>query len=157
MNGTRVARAVGALATVAGVFLVAPGAMAAGPYALDAHIDSVPNGGNYTPSSFNWTDPFEITFTHTTDATTVALIGFAQSHQDVGTAVVHETLNGTAVVTLQMSHVQIQVVHEEGNVNNPNGPQETVVLHYRQVVYTYQPVTPTGQKAGPPVSITYSR
>jgi hypothetical protein len=156
MNGMRVLRAVGALATVGGALLIAPGAMAAGPYALDAHVDGCPNGGNYTPTTFNWTDPFEVTFTHTADATSVALLGFAQSHQEVGTAVVHETLNGTAVVTLQMSRVHIEVVHEEGNVNNANGPQETVVLRFRTVVYTYQPVTPTGQKAGPPVTITYN-
>ena len=42
-------------------------------------------------------------------------------------------------------------------MNNPNGPQETVVLQFRTVVYTYQPVTPTGQKAGPPVTITFNR
>ena len=53
----------------------ARGAMAAGPYAIDAHVDGVPNGGNYSPASFNWTDPFEVTFTHTTDATSVALLG----------------------------------------------------------------------------------
>jgi hypothetical protein len=116
-----------------------------------------PGGVNYSPTSFRWNEQFEVAFTHLTDSTSAALLGLAQSHRDIGTAVVHETLNGTAVVTLAMTGVRVDVVHEEGSVNNPNGPEETVVLRFRSVTYTYQPVTATGQKNGAPVSITYSR
>jgi hypothetical protein len=168
MSGMRAFRAVAAVAAVGGALLVAPGAEAAGPYALDAHIDAPagpmsgpsigPGGFNYTPGSFRWNDPFEVSFTHITDSSSAALLTLAQPpRRDIPTAVVHETLNGTAVVTLAMSGVRVDVVHEEGSVNNPNGPEETVVLRFRNVTYTYQPVTATGQKNGPPVTITYSR
>src|SRR5450631_177321 len=108
MGGTRALRAFAAAATVAGAVLVAPVADAAGPYAIDSHVDGIAGGGNYTPTSFRWSEPFEITFTHTTDASSVALLTAAQSHQDVGTAVIHETLQGTQVVTLQMSGVHVE-------------------------------------------------
>ncbi len=157
MNAMRALRTAAALATVGGALLVSPAAEAAGPYAIDAHVDGVAGGGNYAPSRFTWGEPFEITFTHTTDASTAALIALAQSHAEQPTAVVHETLQGTQVVTLAMSNVRVEVVREEGNVNNPNGPEETVVLRFKHLVYTYQPVTPTGQKAGPPVTIKYDR
>ena len=157
MSGTRTLRAIAAAATVTGALLVAPVADAAGPYAIDAHVDGIAGGGNYTPARFSWNEPFEITFTHTTDASSVALLAAAQSHQDIGTAVLHETLQGTQVVTLQMSGVHIETVREEGNVNDPNGPAETVELRFRKIVFTFQPVLPNGQKNGPPVSITWTR
>ena len=150
-------RAFAAVATVAGAVLVAPVADAAGPYALDAHVDGIAGGGNYTPIRFNWNEPGEITFTHYTDSSSVALLTAAQSRQDVGTAVIHETLQGTQVVTLQLSGVHVEAVHEEGNVNDPNGPAETVVLRFRKLTFTFQPVLPNGQKAGPPVTYTWQR
>jgi hypothetical protein len=172
MSGMRAFRAVAVVAAVGGSLLAAPGAQAAGPYAIDAHVDAPatppgppppttapppPAGGfSYTPTSFRWNEPFEVTFTHLTDVNSAALMGLAQGHREVPTAIIHETLGQTAVVTLAMSNVRVEVVHEEGNVNNSNGPEETVVLRFRTVVYTYQPVTPTGQKAGAPVTITYS-
>lgn len=151
MRTTRVVRTVAALATVAGAMAVAPEANA-GSYALDVHIDGCPNGGNYGPTGFHWTDPFEVTFTHTTDNTTAALMGFARDHRELGNAVLHQTLNGTATITLAMGGVHIQDVHEEGG---SNGPEETVVLRFRQVTYTFQALLPNGQKAGPPVSFTW--
>ncbi len=170
MSGMRAFRAVAAVAAVGGALLVAPGAEAAGPYVLDAHIDApagapgpsnpvpIPPGGfNYSPGSFRWNEQFEVSFTHLTDGSSAALLSLVQSRRDIPTAVVHETLNGTAVVTLAMSGVHVDVVHEEGSVNNPSGPEETVVLRFRSVTYTYQPVTATGQKNGAPVSITYTR
>ncbi len=166
MIGMRAFRVVAAVAAVGGAVLAAPVAEAAGPYLIDAHIDApspgpgpaAPAGGfNYSPGSFRWNEQFEVSFTHITDGTSAALLGLAQGHRDIPTAVVHETLSGTAVITLAMSGVHVDVVHEEGSVNNPNGPEETVVLRFKSVIYTYQPVTATGQKNGPPVSITYSR
>ena len=156
MGMARAFRAIAALATVTGAVLVAPTADAAGPYAVDAHVDNIP-GGNYTPTKFTWNDLGEVTFTHYTDTSSVALMAAAQSHNEIGTAVVHETLQGTQVVTLQMSGVHVEAVHEEGSVNDPNGPAETVVLRFRKIVYTFQPVLPNGQKNGPPVSFTWTR
>jgi hypothetical protein len=139
------------------VVFAAPRAEAAGPYGVDAHIDGVP-GGTYTAAAFQFNaDAFEVTFTHTADASSVALMGLQKSRTEVATALVHETLNGTAVVTLQMSGVRVADVHEGGSVNNANGPEETVTLHVKQVIYTYQAVTPTGQRLGAPVTITYQR
>jgi type VI protein secretion system component Hcp len=157
MIGMRAFRAAFAAAAVSGVVLAAPAAEAAGPYAIDAHIDGPGSGFNYTPGSFRWNEQFEVSFTHLTDTTSAALLGLAKGHTDVPTAVVHETLNSTAVVTLAMTGVRVDAVHEEGSVNNPNGPEETVVLRFRSVTYTYQQVTAAGQKLGPPVTITFSR
>lgn len=153
MSGTRGLRAVVALATVAGAVLMAPAA-SAGNYALDVHIDGCPNGGNYTPTSFHWGEMGSVSFTHATDNTTAALFGFAQDHREVGNAVLHQTLMGTAAITLTMSGVHIESVHEEGG---SNGPEETVELRFRQVTYTFQPLQPNGQKAGPPVTFTWKR
>jgi type VI protein secretion system component Hcp len=153
MSGTRGVRAVVALATVAGAVLVAPRANA-GSYGLDAHIDGCPNGGNYTPTSFHWIDMGEVQFTHTTDNSTAALMHLADSHQEVGNAVLHQTLNGTATITLAMSGVHIEAVREEGG---SNGPEETIVLRFRQVTYTFQPLLPNGLKNGPPVTFTWGR
>jgi type VI protein secretion system component Hcp len=153
MSGTRGLRAVLALGTVAGAMLVAPGA-SAGSYSLDVHVDGCPNGGNYTPTYFHWTDLGEVTFTHSTDNTTATLSTFSVDHRELGNAVLHQTLNGTATITLAMSGVHIEAVHEEGG---GNGPEETVVLRFRQVTYTFQPLLPNGQKNGPPVTFTWRR
>jgi hypothetical protein len=147
MIGMRAFRAAFAAAAVSGVVLAAPAAEAAGPYAIDAHIDGPGSGFNYTPGSFRWNEQFEVSFTHLTDTTSAALLGLAKGHTDVP----------TAVVTLAMTGVRVDAVHEEGSVNNPNGPEETVVLRFRSVTYTYQQVTAAGQKLGPPVTITFSR
>jgi hypothetical protein len=158
MSGMRALRAAAALATVGGTLLVAPTAEA-GTYALSAHVDGVAGGGNYTPTSFHWSDEREITFSHITDASSVTLLGLAQSHQDVGNAIIQESMQvgttTTAVVTLQMYGVHIEAVREDGNANNPNGPEETVVLRFHKLVYTYQPVNPTnGKPAGAAVTIS---
>jgi type VI protein secretion system component Hcp len=153
MSGTRGVRAVVALATVAGAVLVAPRANA-GSFVLDAHIDGCPNGGNFTPSSFHWIDMGEVQFTHVTDNSTAVLMHLADSHQEVGNAVLHQTLNGTATITLTMGGVHIEAVHEEGG---SNGPEETIVLRFRQVTYTFQPLLPNGLKNGPPVTFTWQR
>jgi hypothetical protein len=159
MIGMRAFRAIGAVAAVGGALLIAPPAMAAGPYGIDASITAPSGVLSYLPSSFQWAanDPFEVTFTHTTDTTTGTLHGFVQSHTNLSGAVVHETLNGKATVTLQMSNVRVDLVREGGNVNNANGPEETVVLHFRSVTYTFQPLSPTGLPAGAPVVVTYTR
>lgn len=166
MSQVRSLRAFAACAALGVVVLLAPRAEAAGPYLLDAHIDgpaSAPGGFNYTPQSFAFNaDAFEITFTHQTDNTSAALMGLQQSRSEMGSAVLHERISGisaqTAVVTLAMYGVRVADVHEGGSPNNTNGPEETVVLHVRKVVYTYQTVNPvTGQPVGAPVSITYQR
>lgn len=153
MSGTRGLRAVVALATVAGAALLAPTA-SAGSYALDVHVDGIAGGGNYIPSYFDWTEPFEIQFTHTTDPSTAALMAAAQDHHDVGNAVLHQTLLGTAAITLAMSGVHIEAVHEKGG---NDGPVEIVELRFRSVTYTFQPLLANGQKAGPPVTFTWGR
>jgi hypothetical protein len=170
MSGMRAFRAVAAAAAVGAAVLAAPVAEAAGPYTIDAEIyvtagppaaptyqyPTIP-AGTAAPTSFRWNEPFEVSFTHYSDASSAALMGLAQGKKDIASVVVHEALNGTAVVTLALTGVHVDVVHAEGNVNNANGPEETVVLRCRSVTYTYQPVTAAGQKNGPPVSITYTR
>jgi type VI protein secretion system component Hcp len=138
---------------VTGAVLVAPGA-SAGNFALDVHVDGIPNGGNYVPSSFDWTEPFVVQFTHTTDPSTGALMAAAQDHRELGNAVLHQTLSGTATITLAMSGVHVEAVHERGA---SDGPVEVVDLRFRQVTYTFQPLNPIGQKSGPPVTFTWKR
>jgi len=153
----RALKAIATLLTIVAALIVAPVAHAAGPYQLDAHVDGVASGGDYIPSLFRWADTFEVTFTHTPDSSTVDLMTLAQSHQVVGTATVHETLQGTATITLQMSGVHVEAVRESGDVNDPNGPEETVVLRFTEVTYTFQPILPNGQRNGPPVTFTWKR
>jgi hypothetical protein len=159
MIGMRAFRAIGAVAAVGGALLIAPPAMAAGPYGIDASITAPSGALSYLPSSYQWgaSDPFEVTFTHTTDSTTGTLHGLVNGHTDLSSAVVHQTLNGKATVTLQMSKVRVDVVREAGNVNNANGPEETVVMHFRSLTYTFQPLSPTGLPAGAPIVVTYTR
>jgi type VI protein secretion system component Hcp len=133
--------------------LVSPSAHA-GSYGLDVHVDGIAGGGNYYPTTFHWMDPFEVTFNHTTDASTGPLMQAAMDHKELGNAVLHQTLLGSATITLAMSGVHVEAVHEEGG---NNGPEETVVLRFRQVTYTFQALLPNGQKSGPPVTITWKR
>jgi type VI protein secretion system component Hcp len=153
MSGTRGLRAILASAMVTGAVLVAPGANA-GNFALDVHVDGIPNGGNYTAQGFDWVEPFVVQFTHTTDPSTGALMAAAQDHRELGNAVLHQTLSGTATITLAMSGVHVEAVHEKGA---SDGPVEVVDLRFRAVTYTYQPLTPIGQKSGPPVTFTWTR
>jgi hypothetical protein len=153
MSTMRGLKGVAALASVVGALLVAPVADA-GTYAIDVHIDGIAGGGNYYPTYFHWTDPFQVTFNHTTDPSTGPLMQAAQDHHDLGNAVLHQTLSGTATITLAMTGVHIDGVHEEGGTN---GPEETVALGFKQVTYTFQALLPNGQKSGPPVTITWKR
>ena len=150
-------KAIATLMTLVAALFVAPLAHATGPYQIDAHVDGVASGGDYSPSLFHWADPFEMTFTHSPDSSTVELMQLAQSHQVVGTATVHETLQGTATITLQMSGVHVEAVRESGDVNDPTGPEETVVLRFTQMTYTFQPILPNGQRSGPSVTFTWKR
>jgi type VI protein secretion system component Hcp len=153
MSATRGLRAILASGMVTGAVLVAPGANA-GNFALDVHVDGIANGGNYSPSSFDWPEPFVVSFTHTTDASTSALMAAAQEHRELGNAVLHQTLSGTATITLAMSGVHVEAVHEKGG---SDGPVEQVELRFRAVTYTFQPLNPIGQKSGPPVTFTWNQ
>jgi hypothetical protein len=156
MNGMRVMRGIVGAAVVAGALVAAPRAAVAGGYGLDVHVDGVAGGGNYSPGGYHWgDDPFTLAFTHATDSSTAALQGLAQGHREVGTALLHVTIQGTATVTLQMSGVNVDSVKEEGDPNN--GPLETVTLKFRKIVYTFQPLLPNGQKNGPAVTFTWQR
>jgi type VI protein secretion system component Hcp len=130
----------------------------AGLYVLDIHIDGTPDGGDYTPSFFRWSEPFELSFQHSTDNTTANLMALAQTRTHVTSATLHQTFpfpaSGTATITLAMTDVVIKAVHEEGG---SDGPLETVVLDFKSVTYTFQPLLPNGQKNGPPLSFTWSR
>jgi type VI protein secretion system component Hcp len=155
MSTARVLRAAAALATLAGAVLLAPPAEAA-QFAIDVHVDGVAGGGNYAPKSFAWGEPFEVTFTHPTDASSVALMGLAREKRDIGNAVLHTTTSGVAVITLQMSGVHVESVREGDSSSAPDStPEETVVLRFRRVTYTFQPVNAVGQRNGPPVSFTW--
>lgn len=153
MRTMRGPRGLAALATVAGALLVAPVANA-GAYAEDVHIDGIQGGGNYYPTYFHWDEPFAVSFSHAPDPSTGALMQAAMGHREVGNAVLHQTLLGNAAITLQMSGVTVDAVKEEGG---NNGPEETVVLRFRQVTYTFQALLPNGQKSGAPVTVTWRR
>ena len=140
--------------------LVGPGSAAqAAGFTLEARIDGIASGHIYPVSRYAWAHPFEVSFTHPTDASSVAFLAAAQSHAGLGNATVSEALQGTAVVTLQMAGVRVLSVQEAGDAQDAwgQGPLETVTLGFRSITYTYQPVNPVGQPAGPPVSFTWSR
>ena len=75
----------------------------------------------------------------------------AESHAVVGTALLHQTLQGTATITLALSGVFVDAVHEDGD---SDGPSETVVLKFTEITYTFQPLLPNGLKNGPSVTFT---
>lgn len=149
-------RAVAAVGAMAAGLLFSPVADAA-TYGIDVHVDGVAGGGNYVPKSFAWSEPFLVSFTHPTDASSATLLALAHEHRELGNAVLHATTAGTAVVTLQMQGVRVEAVKESDNAAAPDStPEETVVLRFRRVTYTFQPVNAFGQKSGPPVSFTSS-
>lgn len=119
----------------------------------------------YTPFSYVW-GPLdaptpkgvsdELTFTRPTDITGAELMKAAQSKQSFASADLEVQLQGTSAVTIQMTGVQIKSVRESTDLTNPAHaiPLESVTLTFDSVDYTFQPLTPTGQRAGPPVTFT---
>jgi hypothetical protein len=163
MTTGRAVRAMAAVAMAAGVALVAPKADAATGYAIDIQLSGVPGGGNYNPGTFSWgggdrdRDPLELAFTHTTDASSVVLMGLARQGGEIGSATLHVKLNGGAAnITIQMNGVRIQGIKEADNTSaSDTSPQETVYLRFRSVTYTFQPVNLAGQPSGPPVTFQF--
>jgi hypothetical protein len=62
---------------------------------------------------------------------------------------------GTTAVDIHMTGVHFESVQLEGMADGSTPPNASVVLRFRTVEYTFQPVLPNGQKNGPPV--TYSQ
>jgi hypothetical protein len=163
---TTVVRAViwvAALAMV--VSLAASPAEAQSPYNITAQVA----GQTYTPVSYAWGaagSPMaqgvsrELTLTIPADTTSVTLMEAAKSKQTFASAEVKTELNGTAVVDVLMTNVRIELVgisndtYTNLGLVEPGTPLQVVTLHFNSVDYTFQPVTPTGQKAGPPVTFS---
>jgi type VI protein secretion system component Hcp len=183
MSGMRAFRSVGAAAVIGGVLLVAPGAEAAntgGPYTITATFAGVPTPPGaptvvppsaqkwppvttYTATSFHWIDAgahepmFTASFTHATDPSSVTLFALAANRQKctvIPTVTITEVGSGGTgnTVTLTMTNVVLEV-REEGN---GNGPEETVVLRFQGITYSYQS-SPAGQGAGPAYTTSFSR
>ena len=165
-------RALAGILVLTAALLLALPAQAQSPYTMTINIDGLANGnsGNYTnlltyawgPSS---TAPFtgvasELTFTLPADATSVTLMQAAAANDLFPTAELQHQFQGTATVTILMSNVHIESVALAGDLlPSPytlldGSPALVVTLRFTGVTYTFQPLTPTGQKAGPPV--TYS-
>jgi type VI protein secretion system component Hcp len=96
----------------------------------------------------------ELSFTRFTDNTTVDLMQMAASKQVIPTAVLTVNLDGTAEITIQMNNARVKLVREATDIfaNNGGIPVEIVPFSFSSVDYTFQPLQPNGQKAGPPVS-----
>ncbi|HEY8038328.1 MAG TPA: hypothetical protein VIF15_00970 [Polyangiaceae bacterium] len=160
-------RALVAAGGVAGAMLVAPQADAAS-YNFDVAVDTVrlASASNQL-KSFQWGDPNEVSFTRQVDQQSVSLLQLAASHKETS-ATLHVTYGnaqpppgpttptGPAVIlTLQLSGVHV-FVHQEGSISSTDAlPNETVVLRAEKIVATYQTVTVTGQRLGPPVTVTF--
>jgi type VI protein secretion system component Hcp len=165
-------RAFAGLVAIAAALLVALPAQAQSPYNMTLNIDGLANGnsGNYTNLvSYAWgpdNSPIsrgvapELTFIVPADTSSVTLIEAAASGHVFPTAELQHLLNGTATVDILMTNVRVSSVRVAGDqFPSPTdsyviGPVQIVTLRFTDVTYTFQPVTPTGQKAGPPV--TYS-
>lgn len=137
-----------------------------GSYSLTMQINGLPTASPlYTPTCFSWGPSAsstgqgvsdELTFTHSTDNTTVVLMGVAQSKQILPSAELQQILMGNFTIDIQMSNLRIVSVRETGGAS---GPEEIVTLKFDSVVYTFQSLLPNGQKNGPSqtFSVTFKK
>ncbi len=157
------------VALLAVISLWATPAHAIGPFSISLQFpgstcstEPCPFGG-YNGNSYVWGPETaatfkgiseELSFTHFTDITTVDLMQMAAAKQVIPTAVLTVNLNGNAETTIQMNNARVKSVREATDIFSNNGgiPVEIVTFAFSSVDYTFQPLTPTGQKAGPPVS-----
>ncbi len=138
---------------------------------INIHIDGIAGedgNGNYNVATYNWSRPdvpaplgaaSQITFTRSElDSTTVRLMHAAANHRVVATADLSVILMGTVTVSYHMVDVQFESVQHNGQSPSPNPPviSESVILGFKKLVYTFQPVLPNGQKNGPPVTFTWN-
>jgi hypothetical protein len=162
---------------LAGTALVAPAADAGG-YTMDIRLDGVERcglseGGNasiiYTLKGYEWGQPGaifprgvapELTFTHTVDKTSAALLRLAERHEKVRSAELHVNVTSprqATLIVLRMSDVQFIAVRELGAASSPEAqPDETVTIRFKQISYSYSPLRPDGTPAGPPVTFAIS-
>jgi type VI protein secretion system component Hcp len=170
------------LRALAGVIALAAACLAAVPaqaqtYSTTINISGLPGddgNGNYNNLiSFAWGPDGaptldgvapELTITLNDDSTSAALMQAANSRELFSAADLQLKFAGpgtlTTVVNIQMTNVQIQSVHIAVDPNIASGvPVQILTLRFSAVTYTFQPVNPVGQPAGPPVtySATYSR
>ncbi len=139
---------------------------------INIHIDDIAGedgNGNYDVATYNWSRPggasaplgaaSQLNFTRSRlDSTTVQLMHAAANHRTAATADLTVVLQGTVTVSYHMVDVQFESVQHSGQVLSPNPPvaSESVILGFKKLVYTFQPVSPTGQPAGPPVTFTWN-
>ncbi|HVA84269.1 MAG TPA: hypothetical protein VNF28_05170 [Candidatus Binataceae bacterium] len=139
---------------------------------IDIHIDGIAGedgNGNYDVATYNWGLPggapaplgaaSQLNFTRSRlDTTTVKLMHAAANHRTVATADLSVISQGTVTVSYHMIDVQFESMQHSGQGASPNPPvvSESVILGFKKLVYTFQPVTPNGQKAGPPVTFTWN-
>ena len=82
----------------------------------------------------------------------------AANHRVVATADLSVILMGTVRYSYHMVDAQSESVQHNGQNPSPNPPvvSESVILGFKKLVYTFQPVLPNGQKNGPPVTFTWN-
>ena len=82
-----------------------------------------------------------------------------QAQNTAKTADLDVIFQGTVTVNYHMSGVTMTQVLHSGENPSPNAeaqPLESIVLSFKKLKYTFQPVLPNGQKNGPPVSVNWS-
>src|SRR5262249_16685857 len=139
-------------------------------YTMDVHVDGIPGqdgGGNYSVKSFSWGEhgrvfprgvAGELTFIHTVDNSTVALLQAVASHREVKNAELPVRLAAapnTVIMTIRMNDVRVQSVCESGATTATDAkPDESVTLRFERVEYTFQPTGPDGRPLGAPVKFS---
>ena len=151
--------------------MLAPPMAAAQQYRTTIHIAGLAGTdgqGNYNNvASFRWGQPTaslnagvssELTFTIPNDATSVGLLQALQGGKPFSTATLQvlagQGNNLVAAFSLQMNNVHITSVDMIPNANVLGGTMQVVTLRFSSITYTYQPVNPVGQRAGPPLTFT---
>lgn len=155
-----------------GVLVAAIFALSALPARAQQFNITLQLGGNeYTLESFSWGPAAgstgqgvsnELSFTLWPDfAGSVDFMNEAESKQVFATADLQElflfTTPNLPVIDIQLTDVQVESVRVGADNNaptDPGKPRQIVTLKFANIVYTFQPYLPNGQKNGPPVTFS---
>lgn len=125
-------------------------------------VTGLTGGGQYSLTSYTWGPTptasglsNTLTWVAATDSSDQYLISAAQNGTVFSSAEITSSLQGTVGVDILMSSVTVQSVVIQDTTGS-SSPQKVVTLKFTGVTYTYQPLLPNGQKAGPPFTVTQS-
>jgi type VI protein secretion system component Hcp len=156
-----------AAAALAAASLFTQPAGAAG-YQMVIHIPGA-GASDYPLRGFSWGEegavftkgaPGELTFTRVADRYSPMLAQIAQRHGTVPSAELDVTVTyggrTTTVMKLVMGNVTVWGLRQSGSMLSTDLlPDETVILRFSTLAYTFQPTTADGSLSGPPSTVMF--